>query len=253
MGQSYNTQSKPVVILPPSPRSLPKQLEIIPDEIFLNIFKMLGIWSIEAVARTCRRFRLIFESDKISLMDIICIASDNGALNERRMRNLEYPFELICLDSKLLPRPKFNLAVQKGEVKSSPGHHKKALLWIDEGKVAYKAFEAYYKSLSECPDVSILLLEGDPVFFRYKIPDVKQLARDVKQPASVVSCKYLCISGGCLSQDWQSLINGTSGPQWVYFKPGGLYNEVVTWTISTPKTLFIMESVKIQRVLGTVE
>jgi hypothetical protein len=244
MGQSYT--QLPVLILPPSPGSLPEELKTIPDEIFVYIFKKLDMWSIEAVARTCRRFRLIFESDKISLMDIICIASNNGTLNERRMRNLEYPFELICSNLELLLRPKFNLAVQRGEIKSSPGRHKKAFLWIDEGEVTVKALRAYRKSLSECPDVPILLLEGDPVFSQYNLPYFKQ-------SMSVVSCKYLCISGGILSKGWAGFINEIEGLQWVYFKPGGSNREVATWTITTQKTVFIMESVFIEPLSGNIK
>jgi hypothetical protein len=245
MGQLYT--QLPVVILPPSPGSLPKELKTIPDEIFEYIFKKLDMWSIEAVARTCRRFRLIFESDKISLMDITCVVSNNGAIKEQHMRHLEYPFKLICLDLELLPRPKFNVAVQRGEIKRSTGCHKKALLWIYEGEVTYEAFETYRKSVSEFSDAPIFLFEGDPVLLRYKIPG------DAKQPLGVVSYKYLCISGGCLSQDWPSIINGFEGPQWIYFKPGGSYNEVTKWNINTPETLFIMESVFIKVLSGDIE
>jgi hypothetical protein len=244
MGQLYT--QLPVVILPPSPGSLPKELKTIPDEIFEYIFKKLDMWSIEAVARTCRRFRLIFESDKISLMDITCVVSNNGAIKEQHMRHLEYPFKLICLDLELLLRPKFNLVVQGGEIKSSPGRHKKALLWIDEGEVTVKALKVYCKSVSECPDVPILLLEGNPVFRGYN-------DSSFEQSLSVVSCKYLCISGGILSAGWAESINKIKGLQWVYFKPGGSNREVATWTITTQKTVFIMESVFIEPLSGNIK
>jgi hypothetical protein len=236
-----HTQSNQVV------NTFPNELEIIPNEIFLDIFRMLDMWYIEAVAGTCKRFRSIIELDKILFIDIIYTISSNGILNDERcVGNLEYPLKSLCLHLESLPRPKFSLAVQREEVKSSPGRHKKALLWIYEDKITYEALEAFNKSVSECPDASILLLRGDSIFSPYELPPVKQ-------PGSVVSWKYLCISGGLLSAGWSELINGIEGLQWVYFKPGGSYIKVTTWIITTQKTVFIMESVTIEKVSGNIK
>jgi hypothetical protein len=226
--------------------TLPNELKIIPDEIFSNIFRMLDMDSMGAVIITCWKFKLLYESDKTSLMDITCTALDNEALNKRRVGNLKYPLKLICLDLKLLLRPKFNLAIQRGEIKSSPGCHKKALLWIYKSKVTYEALRVFHESVSECPDVPILLFKGDPVFLLYKLPSAKQ-------PGRVVSWKYLCISGGDLSTTWPGLINEIEGLQWVYFKPGESYSDEVTWTITTRKTVFIMESVSIKSLSGNIK
>jgi hypothetical protein len=224
MGQCCTQLERVVGTFSPLSGTFPKGLEIIPDEIFLNICKMLNIKSVEAVARTCKRFRSIMKSDKIPLMYIIYTASDNEALNGY-VRNLEYPLELICSDLKLLPRPKLNLAVQRGEIKRSPGFHEKALLWIHKDMVTNEALEAFQKSVSECPDASILLLKGDLVVFPSDLPSVKQ-------PGSVVSWKYLCISGGGLSAGWSGFINEIEGLQWVYFKPGESSDDEATWTMS---------------------
>jgi hypothetical protein len=240
MGQSNNKsepkqEPKPKQELEPKqePKSKPivKKIDSLPDEIFLCIFGMLDMDSMGVVVITCRKFNLLYESNKTLIMKIKYIMLCNGFLDEQWVDKLKYPLKLLCRELGLLPWPKFNLAVQREEIKSSLECYKKAILWIDEGGVTCEASQAFHKSVSECPDASILIFEGDPVNFQYGLP--------------LVSCKYLCISGGCLFADWSRFINE--------IKPAGLYDKVVTWVIDTKTTLFIMDSVEIKEHSGDIK
>jgi hypothetical protein len=248
MGQSNNKsepkqEPKPKQELEPKqePKSKPivKKIDSLPDEIFLCIFGMLDMDSMGVVVITCRKFNLLYESNKTLIMKIKYIMLCNGFLDEQWVDKLKYPLKLLCRELGLLPWPKFNLAVQREEIKSSTECYKKAILWINEEFVTYEAFQAFQQFVSECPDASILIFEGDPVSFQCRL--------------SPISCKYLCISGGCLLADWSKFINGIKGLQWVYFKPGGLHNKAVTWFIDTKTTLFIMDSIEVKEHSGDIK
>jgi hypothetical protein len=230
MGQLNNKpKSKPIV----------KKIDSLPKEILLYIFTMLDMDSMGVVVITCRKFNLLYESSKALIMNIKYIMSRGGFIDEQRVDKLKYPLKLLCQELDLLPWPKFNLAVQREEIKSSTEYYKKAILWINEDFVTYEAFQEFQKSVSECPDASILIFEGDPFSFHGGL--------------SPISCEYLCISGGCLLVDWSKFINGIKGLQWVYFKPDGLHNEAVTWFIDTKTTLFIMDSIEVKEHSGDIK
>jgi hypothetical protein len=218
--------------------TLPNKLDV----IFLYVFEKLDMRSTEAVAATCKRSRSICESNLTLFIHI-----KYEALNKQRVGNLGHQLRLLCLHLGLLLRLKFNPEVKTGEINGSPGYYRKAHLWIQERRVTDKALKEFYKSLLECRDASILLIQGDSLFFPHELP-FEEICN------SRCPWKYLCISGGTLSVDWSIFINRIGGLQRVYFKPGsGSYKNKVIWTINIPNLLFIMDSVMIKQKTGIIE
>jgi hypothetical protein len=216
-------------------------------DIVSYIFRILDIYSMRAMAVTCRKFKLLYESDETKIMKIVYAVSSNKVLNQQHVHDLEYPLKLLCWESGLLSWPKFKPAVRRREIKSSPGGYKKAFLWIDEGKVVCKVFQTFKESISECSDAFILFLKGNPVFFQYNLPVF------TKEPVKRSSLEYLCISGGSLSADWPKFISWFENLKWIYFKPSGRYGEIATWTITNKQKIrFIIDSADIKINSGNV-
>jgi hypothetical protein len=228
-----------------SSRTLSSWLEIIPDEIFLHIFIMLGVWSIGAVLKTCRRFKsIICGSNKKLHITVEYIVSNDTVLDIKLVRDLMYPLEFQFRNSGLLLLLEFKPIDPENGTESSSGYSVNVLLWVQKSwMVTNKALESlrwFISKISKDPQTPIiLLLKGDSIFS--KDEKLLQKVRELR------SLKVLGVIDG--SPECWSKLNSFNELELVYFVPKEQYirdekliylDSITVWTINTQETTFIM-------------
>jgi hypothetical protein len=172
------------------------------------------------------------------------IVPEDVVIGWQLLHSFRHPFEYISQDLKLQSLSKFKPVVSEGKTESSLEYPTKALLVQDEN-ITDDELQLLKSFVSQHPQTTILLWGGEPVFSR-----TSRLCQLLK---TLHSLEYLCISNGYFDENWPKFIYQFKRLKLVYFTPNGLYYIENVWTINTPKTVFIMDFVKIERIFGTLE
>jgi hypothetical protein len=229
--------------LSPPSRTLSFSLETFPNEIFLNIFLMLDVWSIGTVLKTCKHFRfIIYESNIKILVNVCYIGSFNSVvLDTKLVHDLLYLLEFKFRNLGLPFSIEFQQVYPGRKIESFIGYSVNALLWVEQGQVKDKALESLQWFISEYSQTPILLLKGDSIIFKRK--KLYQKVRELR------SLKVLGVIDGTLKR-W-SEFQTFNELELVYFatreyiidkKKFFSITSAATWTIDTRETTFIVDA-----------
>jgi hypothetical protein len=229
-------------------KSLSPSLEALPNDMLLNIFLMLNVWSIGAVLKTCSRFKFIIQklNIKISVTVNYIAPFSIDLLDNELVRDLMYPLEFYFRNLGLPFSLEFKPVNPEREIESSSGYPVNVLLWVEEkwirDKKASQSLEWFISEISKYPQTPIiLLLKGDSIFFKNK-----ELLQKVRELSSL---KVLSVIDGT-PKCWSNL-GSFNGLELVYFSPKEYRRDTkyfmyirskTVWTISTKETTFIMNS-----------
>jgi hypothetical protein len=244
MGQSNNSKPKPIVTemdSSPSSRILLSSLRALSNDILLNIFLMLDVWSIGAVLKTCKHFKLIIYGSNIKIfITINYIASWINVLDTERVRDLMYLLEFKFRNLGLPFSLEFKPVDPKRKTESSSGYSVNVLLWVEQHRVTDEALQSLRWFISEYSQTPILLLKGDSIFSKDK--ELLQKVRELH------SLKVLGVIDGSL-KCWSEL-QTFNELELVYFATTKEYRidkkkfvsiaSTTVCTISTQETTFIM-------------
>jgi hypothetical protein len=216
----------------------------LPNDRLLVIFSMLDMWSIQAVLKTCKRFRSIIYGSNIKLIiNVDYIASNGAVVDKKLVRNLMYPLEFKFRNSGLLLLLEFKPVDPEREIDSSSGDSVNVLLWIEQQRITNKAFQSLKWFISKYSQLPImLLLKGDSIF-----SNNEELLETVMKLRSL---RVLGVTDG--SPECWSELHPFKELELVYFTPKRQYRigefafisyiSKTVWTINTEKTIFIMDS-----------
>jgi hypothetical protein len=228
-------------------KSLSPSLEALPNDMLLNIFLMLNVWSIGAVLKTCSRFKFIIQNLNIKIPINAYYINSLGivTLDMEKVRDLVYLLEFKFRNLGLPFSLEFKPVNPEREIESSSGYSVNVLLWIEQQRcVTDKALESlrwFISEISKYPQTPIiLLLKGDSIFL-----SEEKLLQKVRELRSL---KVLSVIDGT-PQCWSNL-NSFNELELVYFSPKEYrrdtnnlcFRSKTVWTISTKETTFIMNS-----------